>query len=133
MTLLTDAQIQTACASATTQQISPGDWWVTVPAPVGMKIGAGASSAANAIASVQASLLANPSVDQTAFNNQQAAIADLATIQTNLSSQLTTIETWITNNPSGAVLTAAQTLTVARMLAGLTRIAIAALSSVGGS
>lgn len=55
------------------------------------------------------------------------------TIEQNLEAQLKTIETWITNNPNGAILTAAQTLVLARMIAGLTRGTLGLYDSVGGS
>jgi hypothetical protein len=55
-----------------------------------------------------------------------------AILQTNLNSRLATIEAWIAANPSGAILTAAQTLILARMMAGLTRVALAETSTLGG-
>jgi hypothetical protein len=55
------------------------------------------------------------------------------TIEQNLETQLATIETWIANNPTGAIRTAAQTLVLARMLAGLTRAALGLYDSTGGS
>ncbi len=73
----------------------------------------------------------------TPLNAQE--IAALATsntnnsiLQTNLNTRLATIEAWIAANPSGAVLTAAQTLILARMMAGLTRIALQLTSTTGG-
>jgi hypothetical protein len=59
--------------------------------------------------------------------------ANLITIQANLTSQLTSIETWITNNPSGAAFTNGQSLFIAQSLAGLIRVALGLLSTVGGS
>lgn len=59
---------------------------------------------------------------------QQAADAQSATNQattmTQLQADLATIHTWLTNNPSGAVLTAAQTRVLARLLGNLTQFAI---------
>lgn len=54
-------------------------------------------------------------------------------IQTNLTSRLTTVETWITANPSGATLNAAQTLTLMKGIAGLIRLLLNQTNSVGGA
>lgn len=59
------------------------------------------------------------------------AAANLATVQSRLVTGIATIETFILNNPSGAVLTAGQTLAVAKMLAGLGRIVLGLTSTVG--
>jgi hypothetical protein len=61
-----------------------------------------------------------------------ASQSNASTLQNNLNSRLATIEAWIAANPSGAILTAAQTLILARMMAGLTRVALAETSTLGG-
>jgi hypothetical protein len=45
--------------------------------------------------------------------------ANQQTIQTNVQANLATLQTWIAANPNGAVLTAAQTKVLARMLVGI--------------
>lgn len=57
--------------------------------------------------------------------------ANQHTIQAHLAADLVTIEAWLSANPNGAVLTAAQTKVLARMLAGLTRIIAANTASIG--
>ena len=59
--------------------------------------------------------------------------ANAQTIESNILAQIAQIETWIANNPSGAVLTAGQTLILAQMLAGIGRILLGLTSTVGGS
>jgi hypothetical protein len=126
ITSYTTAQLQGFLNSALTVNLNNGSWMVDLSStPLQMTITVVAASGSAAITAVTPGILGQASDAPVTVNR--------AAIITNLTNQLTTIETWITNNPSGAVLTAAQTLTVARMLAGLTRIAIAALSSVGGS
>jgi hypothetical protein len=123
---LTTAQLQALINAAPVNQVSSGNWQMDLTSTVlKMTITVAAASASAAVTAISAVLLLQAS--------DAPDVTNLATILTNLTNQLNTIETWITNNPSGAVLTAAQTLVVARMLAGLTRVAIAALSTVGGS
>lgn len=59
--------------------------------------------------------------------------ANQTTIQQRVQANLTILETWITNNPTGAVLTAAQTKVLAQMLVGLCRLLLQENSTVGGS
>jgi hypothetical protein len=61
------------------------------------------------------------------------AQVNAATIQQRVAANLTTLETFISNNPAGAVLTAAQVNVVARMLAGLCRLLLQQTGTVGGS
>lgn len=49
----------------------------------------------------------------------------------NLQNHLTSIENFIAANPTGAVLTAAQTLFVAQTLAGLIRLTLAQVNVIG--
>jgi hypothetical protein len=71
------------------------------------------------------------------LNTQQAAdqttAANAATINQRVQANLATIETFISNNPSGAILTAGQTLTVAKMLAGMCRLLLNQTTTLGGS
>ncbi len=59
--------------------------------------------------------------------------ANQTTINQNVIANLATLETWIANNPNGAVLTAAQTKVLAKMLVGVGRILLNKVDSVGGS
>ena len=59
--------------------------------------------------------------------------ANAAAIQTRVKANLTTLESWITAHPTGATLTAAQTLTVAKMLVGLCRLLLQEFDTTGGS
>lgn len=59
--------------------------------------------------------------------------ANQATIQQRVQANLAILETWITNNPTGAVLTAAQTKVLAQMLVGLCRLLLMENQTVGGS
>lgn len=70
-----------------------------------------------------------------AANDAAAATlqTNATTITTNLTGAQTTIQNWITANPTGAVLTAAQTLVVARMLNGLCKILLAQYASTTGT
>lgn len=77
-----------------------------------------------------ATLLAPLNAQQTA---DQAAATNAQTIQTRLTANLALLETFITNNPNGAVLTAAQTNVLARMLASTTRILLGLTANLGGS
>ena len=61
------------------------------------------------------------------------AATSLSTIQTNLTTRLAVVETWITNNPSGATLNAAQTLVLMRGIAGLIRLLLGQTSTFGGA
>lgn len=56
-----------------------------------------------------------------------------STIISAVASHLTQVEAWIAANPSGAVLTAAQTLFLAKMLDGLGLLILGLLSTVGQS
>jgi len=66
-----------------------------------------------------------------------AAAIDLSTNATTITANLTnaqaTIQAWIAANPSGAVLTAGQTLVVAKMLNGLCKILLSQYSSTSGT
>lgn len=55
------------------------------------------------------------------------------TIATNVANNLAQVEAWIAANPAGAVLTAAQTLFLAKTLVGLARILLAEFSSTAGT
>ena len=78
------------------------------------------------VAALEAPLTARETADVTAAANGQ-------TIQQRLTTNLGLLETFITNNPNGAVLTAAQTNVLARMLASTTRILLGLTTTVGGS
>lgn len=60
-----------------------------------------------------------------------APIQPAQLIAQSVAANLASIEAWITANPSGAVLTAAQTLFVAKMLAGLARLTLDLVGTVG--
>jgi hypothetical protein len=55
------------------------------------------------------------------------------TIRTNVLASQTQIQAWIAANPSGAVLTAAQTLVLAKMLNGLCKLLLQELSDTTGT
>lgn len=55
------------------------------------------------------------------------------TIQSRVQTNLGLLETWVTNNPNGAILTAAQTKVLAQMLIGLCRLLLQEFNTVGGS
>ena len=59
--------------------------------------------------------------------------ANLATIETNLLTNLAVLETWIANNPNGAVLTAGQTKVLAKALVGLVRVVLQDTAIIGGA
>lgn len=59
--------------------------------------------------------------------------ANNATITANVLTRQTQIQAWIAANPSGAVLTAGQTLTLAQMLNGLCKLLLQQFSSTTGS
>ena len=61
------------------------------------------------------------------------ANANQSVITSKVLANLATLETFITNNPNGAVLTAGQTNVLARMIAALTRLVLSDFNSVGGS
>lgn len=69
------------------------------------------------VAAAVAPLIAQQAADATTATNQQ-------TIRTNVQAKLATIETFIANNPGGATLNAAQTLVLAKLLAGLCRVVL---------
>ena len=60
-------------------------------------------------------------------------VANQQTINQRVQANLTTLETWISNNPSGAVLTGPQTLVLAKMLVGLCRLLLNQTSTTGGA
>lgn len=68
-----------------------------------------------------------------AFATDYAPTVNSASIVTKLNANLATIETFITNNPAGASLTAGQTLVVARMLSGLCRYLLNEFNTTGGA
>lgn len=74
---------------------------------------------------------------ETAAYEVQLSIATLnanqATIQANVQANMATIEAWITAHPTGAVLTAAQTLVLAKMLFGIGLILNQEFSSTTGT
>ncbi len=59
------------------------------------------------------------------------AAANLATIESDLTARLTTLENFIAANPNGVALTNADVLIIAQSLAGLIRLALGALTSIG--
>lgn len=61
------------------------------------------------------------------------ASANQQTVRAKVQTGLGALETWIANNPNGAVLTATQTLAVIRMLAGLCRLLLGELNTTGGA
>jgi hypothetical protein len=90
-----------------------------------------------------AMLSANPANDAgitaalTAAYAQAAAnatnTANAATINTNVKARQATIQAWIAANPTGAILTAAQTLVLAQMLNGLCNLLLAEFGSTSGT
>lgn len=56
-----------------------------------------------------------------------------AVLQQRVSANLATLETWIAANPSGAVLTDAQTLVLAKIVDGIGRLSLAEFNSIGGA
>jgi len=93
---------------------------ITLPAPVTL----------TQVQSAEAPII---SAEATAEAAQATLAANQQTITANLIAAQTTIQNWITANPSGAVLTAAQTLVVAKMLNGLTKLLLAQFSSTSGT
>lgn len=61
------------------------------------------------------------------------AVTNAATISANILTRQAAIQAWMTANPSGAVLTAAQTLTLAQMLNGLCKLLLQQYSSTTGT
>lgn len=74
---------------------------------------------------------------QTAVNNASAAfvdlVADRATIVADLKSHLTSLQAWVAANPNGAVLTAAQTLFLAKSLIGLIYLQLEQYTTTAGA
>lgn len=69
-----------------------------------------------------------------AANTAAATLAaNQAAIQANCAAHLATLQTWLTNNPNGAVLTAAQTKVLANMLVGIYLILTEEFSSTTGT
>lgn len=60
-------------------------------------------------------------------------LVNQAAITNRLLTNLATLETYIAANPTGSILTANQTLILAKMLDGLTRLSLGLLNSIGGS
>lgn len=83
-------------------------------------------------------LCSNPTC-QAGWAAEQAATpqgvlqANGATIQANVQAHMATISAWIAANPNGAVLTAAQTLVLAKMLYGIGLILNQEFSSTTGT
>jgi len=59
--------------------------------------------------------------------------ANQQTIQANILTRQAQIQAWIAANPSGAVLTAAQTLTLAQMLNGLCKLLLSQFTTTTGT
>lgn len=68
---------------------------------------------------------------QAATNATNATNA--ATINTNVKARQATIQAWIAANPTGAILTGAQTLVLAQMLNGLCNLLLAEFGSTSGT
>lgn len=66
-------------------------------------------------------------------NGAGTPAANQTTITNKVNANLALLETFIGNNPNGAVLTAAQTNVLARMLVGLARFVLAEYTTPGGS
>jgi len=62
-----------------------------------------------------------------------AQAANQATINTNLLARQTQIQAWVAANPSGAILTAGQTLTLAQMLNGLCKLLLQQYTNTTGT
>jgi hypothetical protein len=60
-------------------------------------------------------------------------VANALTINSNLLAAQTTLQTWIAANPSGAILTAGQTLVLAKMLNGLCKLLLQQYGSTSGT
>jgi hypothetical protein len=86
--------------------------------------GAGVQQSQRALTAGEVAQYAATGASVTASLNNGAVTAALTT-------RLGQIEAYIAANPTGSVLTPAQTLIVAKMLAGLTRLALQALSTAG--
>ena len=81
----------------------------------------------------QATLAAVQAAQNAATTAEATAAANAATINTNVKSRQATIQAWIAANPTGAVLTAAQTLVLAQMLNGLCNLLLAEFGSTSGT
>jgi hypothetical protein len=83
-----------------------------------------------AVASAAAPILA---AEQAAAAATATANTNQATIQANIQTHIGQLEAWLTANPNGAVLTAAQTKFVAQTLIGVGRLLLGLTSTVGGA
>lgn len=61
------------------------------------------------------------------------AVANTQTIDQRVDANIATLQAWVAAHPSGATLTAAQTLTVANMLIGLGKLVRGALTDTTGT
>lgn len=64
---------------------------------------------------------------------QDPVTVNTTTVQQRVDADLATLQTWVANNPSGAVLNAAQTLVVAKMLVGLGKLVRGTLTDTTGT
>jgi hypothetical protein len=87
---------------------------------------AGVQTASRALSGVEVASLA-------AQDTMATGDANKATIQANIATHIGQLETWLTANPNGAVLTAGQTKFVAQTLIGVGRLLLGMTSSVGGA
>jgi hypothetical protein len=81
----------------------------------------------------QATLAAVQTAQTAATTAETTQATNHSTILSNVQSRQSTIKAWIAANPSGAVLTAAQTLVLAEMLDGLCDLLLDLFSSTTGT
>ena len=63
----------------------------------------------------------------------QQVQANVATIRQNVTTNFATLQTWLANNPNGAVLTAGQTKVLANILIGITKLLLADTANTTGT
>jgi len=81
----------------------------------------------------QASASAVFSAQQAATAAEAVLVTNQATVTANVQAHQATIQAWIAAHPSGAVLTAAQTLVLAEWMNGLCNLMLGAFSSTTGT
>ena len=80
----------------------------------------------------QATLAAVQAAQTSATAAEATAATTTATIYADVQARMVTLAAWIAANPSGAILTAAQTLVLAEMLHGVGEVLLGMLSSATG-
>lgn len=116
----------TAPARNTAEQWSNGTQPSDPPAGYTAWDTAGNVTVTRALTTDESNLLA-------AQDTQATQDANRATVQQRIDNGIGQIQTWISNNPNGAVLTAGQTLTLAKLVIGLAKIVRAELNDTTGT